>query len=133
MSPASQSTSVPLQQAQFLQPQSRRLGETKKREVIVAGLGFEPLAFIAHKLAHALRRLLEPMLPPSRFMVEAHAPSLDFGEQLLELLGQVIDREGRDERIVMGPSMPSSPRHESRHIAVDDVGDELVWAEELEQ
>src|SRR5262245_6049037 len=123
---------VPFQQA-FPEPQPRCVGEAKKWEVVVAGLGFELLAFVTHKLAHALRRLLEPMLAPLRLVLEAHAPSLSFAEQLLELLGQVIDREGRDERIVMRPSMPSPPRYEPRHIVADEVGEQLVLAEELEQ
>ena len=44
------------------------------REIILARRGFDSLAFVADQLAHALFRFFQPMVAPTRLVLEAHAP-----------------------------------------------------------
>ena len=65
-------------------------------------------------------------------MPEADTPAFGLGEDLLELLGGVVDRERRNQRAAF-TTMTAPPRHQPDHVIVADVGDDLVLAEEVEQ
>src|SRR5262249_17798739 len=76
----------------------------------------------------------KPMQLPLWLVIEAHAPGLRTREQLLELLGGVVDGERRDQRselalLATHDTMAAPPGAELRHVVVGCVGEELVLAE----
>jgi hypothetical protein len=109
------------------------MGEGEERRVIVARHRLKPLALVADKLAHALLRLAQPMILPSRLTPETDAPRLGAGEQLLELFGRVIDGERPDQGAALPAALDAvaaAPRDQPRYLVAADFGDELVLAEE---
>ena len=106
---ASQSTSRPAQQA-LLQPQPGGLAKAKNGAIVVARRGFEPVGFVVAQLAHALFGTGSQMLTPGRLVLEADAPQLGRGEQLLQLLVVWLTVSGEISGPVLADAMPTPPR-----------------------
>jgi hypothetical protein len=125
----------PFQKA-FFHPQAGGAGEVHKRPVVIARCIIEAICLATVKLADTFLRFLQPMMLPVRFVVEADAPCLGSGEQLLQnLRGATIDSCGRDKRRrssifqsfpMPGHSLSAPPRDQLCHIVVFDFRQQLA-------
>jgi hypothetical protein len=123
----------PAQEA-FVESPAGHVSKFEERPIVIAHDGVEPFGLIVGKLAHTLGGHLQEMLRPFRLVCEADTPELAAGEELTQRGGRMVDGVGREQflRCAKTP-VPASPRHHARHVVIDNLGDELVLAEEVDQ
>jgi hypothetical protein len=98
----------PSQHQAFREPQPGGFGKGKERRVVLARGGLDPLGLITDEFTYTLRRFLEPMIFPSRFMIEADAPHLGAGKEFLQRECRGVDG-ARRQQFALAIPMTTTP------------------------